>query len=128
MACSPFCPRPSIVITCLPATSLTGVEQDRTACLFTITVQAPHRASPQPYLAPVSPRSERSTHNSARSSSTFTLAGLPLRVKEMVLSIVTAPDIHNHCIPARRAIGYDSDLCTSPTLPVIRTCRSEERR
>src|ERR1035438_10622049 len=77
MACSPFWPRPSMVMICLPATSLTGVEQDRTACLSTMTVQAPQKASPHPNLVPVRPRSERSTHNSMRSSSTFTLAGLP---------------------------------------------------
>src|ERR1039458_2327311 len=102
MACSPFWPRPSMVSTCLPATSLTGVEQDRTACLSTITVQAPHNASPQPNFVPVNPRSERNTQSSMRSSSTLTLAGFPLRVNDTVLSIVSAPYIHEYCILATR--------------------------
>src|ERR1035441_10766765 len=80
-----------MVITCLPATSLTGTEQDRTASRFTITVQAPHKPSPQPNFVPVRPRSLRSTHSNMRPSSTFTLAGLPLRVKEMVRSMKTSP-------------------------------------
>src|SRR5450631_34193 len=77
-------------MTCLPATSATGTEQERTASRFTITVQAPHKPSPQPNLVPVSPRSLRNTQSSMRSSSTFTLAGLPLSVKEMVRSMKTS--------------------------------------
>ena len=76
-----------MVMTCLPATSFTGTEHERTACRSTITVHAPHSASPQPNFVPVSLRSLRSTHNSIRWSSVFTLAGLPLSVKAMVRSI-----------------------------------------
>src|ERR1035437_6199949 len=42
-----------MVMTCLPATSPTVMEQDLTACLSTITVHAPHRPSPQPNFLPV---------------------------------------------------------------------------
>ena len=79
----PFRSNPSMVSTRLPATSPMGVEQDRTAWSSTSTVQAPHSPSPQPNLAPVSPRSLRKTHSSMRSSSTEMRVALPLRVKEM---------------------------------------------
>src|ERR1700743_903092 len=48
----PFCARPSIVVIFLPAASLAGSEQDRTAVPSISTVQAPHCAMPQPYLVP----------------------------------------------------------------------------
>src|ERR1039458_6570899 len=73
-----------MVTTCFPAMSLTGTEQDLTACWSTTTVHAPHSPAPQPNLVPVRPRSERSTHSNMRSSSVVTLAGLPLSVNEMV--------------------------------------------
>ena len=44
-----------MVVICLPAASLTGKEQDRTATPSMWTVQAPHWAMPQPYLVPVRP-------------------------------------------------------------------------
>src|ERR1039457_4908572 len=90
MAWSPECPRPSIVMTSLPATSAIGTEHERTASRFTITVQAPHKPSPQPNLVPVITRSLRNTQSSMRSSSASTLASLPLRVNDNVRSIKTS--------------------------------------
>ena len=49
-----------VVISALPSVPI-GVTQERTGLPFTSTVQAPHWASPQPYLAPFSARSLRST-------------------------------------------------------------------
>src|SRR5262249_20467393 len=48
---------PSIVVTFLPAAADTGVSQARTGAPSRCTVQAPHRAMPQPYLVPVRCRS-----------------------------------------------------------------------
>src|SRR5215813_6000663 len=66
-----------MVVTLLPATSLTGVEQDRVAAPFTCTVQAPHRPLPQPNFVPVRFRSSRSTQSNgvcgSTSSSRFSL-------------------------------------------------------
>ena len=45
---------PSIVVTSDPATIDSGVTQDRSGDPFSITVQAPHCAMPQPNLVPVS--------------------------------------------------------------------------
>src|ERR1700730_16496692 len=47
----------------LPAAALTGVMHDRIASPFLCTVQAPHRAMPQPNFVPVSPRMSRTYHN-----------------------------------------------------------------
>src|SRR5260370_14959137 len=52
---------PSIVAICLPAQSPTCVVQDLVALPSIVTVQAPHRPSPQPYLLPLRSRSSRRT-------------------------------------------------------------------
>jgi hypothetical protein len=59
-----------------PTAADTAVRQDRTARPSSSTVQAPHRPSPQPYLAPVSRRRSRSTASrlSAGGASTCRLA------------------------------------------------------
>ncbi len=59
-----------------------GVAHERTAALFTITVQEPHTPSPQPNFVPVRPRSSRSTQSSGRVSSTVRRVGLPFSVKD----------------------------------------------
>src|SRR5262245_55497206 len=55
-------PKPSIVVTRLFATDVTGVVHERTACPSMCTVHAPQTAIPQPYFVPVSPNSSRTTH------------------------------------------------------------------
>jgi hypothetical protein len=47
---------PSMVVMALPSTALKGSTQDRTATPSRCTVQAPHRATPQPNLVPVMAR------------------------------------------------------------------------
>ncbi|MEA2663604.1 MAG: hypothetical protein QOI11_548, partial [Candidatus Eremiobacteraeota bacterium] len=47
---------PSIVVTLRPAIAPTGAAHERIDSPSTCTVQAPHCATPQPYLVPVSPR------------------------------------------------------------------------
>jgi hypothetical protein len=54
-------PSPSSVVTSFPSIEPTGVTQERLAAPLTSTVQAPHCVMPQPYLAPFSSRSLRST-------------------------------------------------------------------
>ena len=49
------------MVICAPPSGSIGVTQERTACPFTSTVQAPHCDSPQPNLAPFSSKSLRST-------------------------------------------------------------------
>src|SRR5574340_630990 len=72
---------PSMVVTALPATSETGVMQDRVASPSTWTVQAPHRAMPQPNLVPVMPNVSLRTHNRGVLGSTLTSYRLRLTVR-----------------------------------------------
>src|SRR5215472_9877025 len=68
---------PSIVVTLLPATSDTGVEQERVAFPSTCTVHAPQSPAPQPYFVPVSSRVSRKTQSSGVSDATETFLSLP---------------------------------------------------
>src|ERR1700738_3876127 len=74
-----------MVTTFLPAARRTGVTHDRTASPSRWTVQAPHRAMPQPNLVPVRPRVSRRTQSSGVSPSTSTVWSWPL-----TLSLITA--------------------------------------
>ncbi len=60
---------PSIVITSEPSTLEIGVTQERRVGPSRCTVQAPHWATPQPYLVPVSFSKSRMTHRSGVSGS-----------------------------------------------------------
>src|ERR1700733_11693420 len=71
--CEPSGESPSMVVIGLPTTVDTCVKQDRTAWPATITVQAPHRPMPQPYLVPCRLRVSRSTQRSGVSGSTSTV-------------------------------------------------------
>ncbi len=62
-----------MVVTGLPTTLETWVKQERTAWPATMTVQAPHRPMPQPYLVPCRLRVSRSTQRSGVSGSTSTV-------------------------------------------------------
>ena len=61
-----------MVVIFLPSTALTGTEHERMATPSTCTVQAPHCATPQPYLVPVRPTFSRIAHSSGVSGSTLT--------------------------------------------------------
>src|ERR1700751_1277547 len=60
-------------VTGLPTTLETWVKQERTACPATMTVQAPHRPMPQPYLVPCRSSVSRRTQRSGVSGSTSTV-------------------------------------------------------
>jgi len=77
-------PRPSIVTIDLPANSLTGCEQERTAWPSACTVQAPHTATPQPSFGPTMPRSSRSTQSNGLSVGASTSRGVPLTVSAII--------------------------------------------
>src|SRR5436309_4077136 len=68
-----------MVVTSRSRAALSGVTHERTGLPSMRTVQAPQAPAPQPYLAPVSPRSVRSTQRSLRLSSVSREAGRPLR-------------------------------------------------
>src|SRR5262252_236101 len=71
--------RPSMVtILSVGLIALTGIEQERTTLPFRCTEQAPHCATPHPYLVPVRPTCSRITHNSGVPGSTCTSLVLPL--------------------------------------------------
>ena len=74
-----------MVVICLPATALTGTEQERVATPSMCTVQAPHWAMPQPYLVPVRPIVSRNTHSRGVRASTSTLWDWPLMDSEIIL-------------------------------------------
>src|ERR1700681_527973 len=86
--CSPLAPRPSIVVTFLPTTCETGVEQERIALPSTWTVQAPHNPAPHPNLVPVSSRVSRRTQRRGVSGETLTLFSPPL-----TRSVMSAMDV-----------------------------------
>src|SRR3954462_9336579 len=56
----------------------TGIEHERITSPLMCTEQAPHCATPQPYLVPVRPTCSRMTHKSGVSASACTSRTLPL--------------------------------------------------
>src|SRR5215472_404645 len=73
-----------MVTTLLPATAAAVVTQERIGWPSTWTVQAPHTATPQPYLVPVNPSCSRRTHKSGTSGPTSTCCVLPLTTSEIM--------------------------------------------
>src|SRR4030081_1973758 len=77
--CELLAERPSMVTMRSPALMLpTGIEHDRRTSPLMCTQQAPHCATPQPYLVPVRPTCSRMTHSRGVSLSTWTSRILPL--------------------------------------------------
>src|SRR5438132_1655791 len=65
-----------------------GLTHDRAARPSIWTVQAPHWATPHPYLVPVRCSSSRSTHSRGMSSAALTVRSVPLiRIVAMALSL-----------------------------------------
>ncbi|MNN45434.1 hypothetical protein D3C81_1597700 [compost metagenome] len=91
-----------MVVTSAPTMLLTGITQERTAAPFMCTVQAPHRAMPQPNLVPVMPSTSRSTQSSGVSGSTSTLCSVPLIFR--VRAISPPSGFHQDGRPSSRAI------------------------
>ena len=83
----PFSPlKPSMVVTDLPATALTGTLHERVTSPSTCTEQAPHADMPQPNFVPVRPRSSRNAHSNGVSGSASMETALPLTVVSMAIS------------------------------------------
>src|SRR4029077_7552455 len=80
----PFSASPSIVVTFLAPTALTGTEQERVATPSMWTVQAPHWAIPQPYFVPVRPTASRNTHKRGVRGSTSAWYPLPLTLRDTI--------------------------------------------
>jgi hypothetical protein len=72
-----------MVVMFFPATSETGVEQDRRAAPSTCTVHAPHSPAPHPNFVPVNCKVSRKTQSSGVSDERLTFRSPPLtrRVK-----------------------------------------------
>ncbi len=68
----------SMVVILCPAAAEMGVTQERIACPFNCTVQAPHRAAPQPNLVPVQPSVSRSAQRIGVDGSASTWRSWPL--------------------------------------------------
>ena len=73
---------PSTVVTDRPTTSAIGTTQARASAPSISTLHAPHAASPQPYLVPVSPRSSRSQPNRWRPATSPARRSTPLTTTE----------------------------------------------
>src|SRR5258707_5754581 len=78
----------------------TGIEHERCTSPLTCTEQAPHCATPQPYLVPVSPTCSRIAHRSGVSGSTCTSRILPLTLSlaMSVLPLVAAPRTRDRAV------------------------------
>src|SRR4029077_12023700 len=92
-----------MVTTCLPSARRTGVTHDRTASPSRWTVQAPHRAMPQPNLVPVRPSVSRRTQSSGVSPSTSIARSWPL-----TLSLITATPSQGGICPL---VWHNNHLC-----------------
>src|SRR5882672_6450843 len=76
-----------MVVILAPLAALTGIEHERTGRPFMCTVQAPHCATPQPYLVPVRPTCSRIAHSRGVVGSTFTSLVFPLIVRRAMASL-----------------------------------------
>src|SRR5712691_553358 len=72
-----------MVVIALPTAVAAGVTQDRRGAPSACTVQAPHRAIPQPNFVPVKPTRSRKTQSSGMSGEPFTSRATPLMVSFM---------------------------------------------
>jgi hypothetical protein len=85
--CSRFgVPSPSSVVM-RPLAEPAGKTQERIAWPSWITVQAPHWAAPQPYLALLRPTSLRNTYSSGVSGAAGLVCGVPLTLMETVIRL-----------------------------------------
>src|SRR4030095_3475203 len=93
-----------MVTTAWPSMSPTWIWQERTAVPSTCTVQAPHKARPQPNLVPVMPTMSRRYQSRGVSGSPLKFCALPLTVNLLMAGLqgVTANDqfAHGACLSA----------------------------
>src|SRR5678815_4980824 len=100
---------PSMVVMDWSPTALIGVWQERTAWPPRCTVQAPHKAMPQPNYVPVSPTTSRSPHTKGISGPTSTSTDLPLMLSLVMAANISRTDagrrlksaLRYHCAPNR---------------------------
>src|SRR3954469_8935081 len=98
----------------------TGIEQERRTSPLICTEHAPHWATPQPYLVPVSPTCSRITHSSGVSASTRTLRVLPLTLSVAMVSSRFRYEPRERCrrlLQVGRATGVVLIECISLTHP-----------
>src|SRR5262245_2762579 len=102
-------------MTCLPTAAPTGMTQERTALPSTCTVQAPHWATPQPYLVPVRLTCSRRAHRRGVLGSTFTSLVLPLIVSRAMAFLLRSQfaDVRSRT----NEDGAVRDCCASPSPP-----------
>src|SRR5215467_13568438 len=81
-----------MVVTCLPATLERGATQERIAFPSKCTVQAPHRAMPQPNFVPVSRKESRITQSSGVEGSSSTETDFPFKKKEVTVHLAELVD------------------------------------
>src|SRR5437879_11901381 len=74
-----------MVVIFFPAAAATGVTHERIGCPSRCTVQAPHRAIPQPNFVPVRPTTSRSAHRIGMSGGTSTAWSLPLLLRVIMV-------------------------------------------
>src|SRR6266567_7343387 len=79
--CGPLLEIDSMVVISSPSRVLIGLEHDRIAFPFCSTVQAPHKAMPQPNLVPVSPSMSRRYHSRGISRSPSKVWACPFTLK-----------------------------------------------
>ena len=77
-------PRPSEVVTCLPATASTPSVQEKLGTPSSSTMQEPHFSSPQPKRGPERPRGPRSACSRLVPSGTSTLTAAPFKEKLVI--------------------------------------------
>src|SRR3954464_7178584 len=86
--CEELAESPSMVtILSLAFTALSGTEQERCNSPLMCTEQAPHCATPQPYLVPVNPACSRMTQSSGVSGSACTSRIFPLMLSFAISSL-----------------------------------------
>src|ERR1700719_984396 len=100
-----------MVVIFLPATVDMGVTHERAASPSICTVQAPHKAMPQPNFVPVMFSVSRKTHSSGISGLTSTVCGLPFSTKLMAM----IPPIQKYGLSTKQVcevgISYNNLTC-----------------
>src|SRR6267378_1567432 len=100
----------SMVVIEWPMAALTGITHARLGLPSRCTVQAPHKATPQPNFVPFMPSRSRKTHKRGMSGSAPTLCDLPLIFS---VSISVPPKAHSSSGPSREIPVADSS-CSQP--------------
>src|SRR5262249_61851499 len=101
-------PSPSSVVTSFPSIEPTGVTKECLAAPLTSTVQAPHCVMAQPYLAPLSSRSLRSTYSSGVSGSASIERIAPLTLRLMAIAGVLHPHLQHVVVRRLRVRHVDA--------------------